>query len=143
MTGGEEMEKEEIADIMKKLEEHERRISKLEGMPEKKSAGEEKKLSVKEFILAKKPRNAVQKALVIGYYLEYLSGQESFNVKDLVEGFRLAKEPSIKNMNDTVNMNIKNGHMMLAREKKDKLTAWIITNTGEKFVEEGLKTEGK
>ena len=137
------MGNEGIADLLQKLEDHERRISKLEGMPEKKSAGEEKKMSVKEFILVKKPRNAVQKALVIGYYLEYLSGQESFNVKDLGEGFRLAKETSPKNMNDTVNMNIKNGHMMLAREKRDKLTAWIITNTGEKLVEEGLKTESK
>lgn len=137
------MENEGIADIIKKLEDHERRISKLEGMPEKKFAGEEKRLSVKEFILVKKPRNAVQKALVIGYYLEYLAGQESFNVKGLGEGFRLAKETPPKNMNDTVNVNIKNGHMMLAREKRDNLTAWIITNTGEKFVDEGLKTEGK
>ena len=137
------MENEGIAEIIKKLEDHERRISELERMPGKKSAGEEKKLSLKEFILANKPRNAVQKALVIGYYLEHFAGQESFNVKDLSEGFKLAKEPSPKNMNDTVNLNIKNGHMMSASEKKDNLTAWVITSTGEKFVDEGLKTGGK
>jgi len=142
LTGGEEMEKEEIADIIKKLEDHERRISALEGMPQK-TISEGKKLSVKEFILEKKPSDDVQKTLVIGYYLEHFEGMDKFNVKDLTEGFRLARERLPTNINDKVNLNIAKGYLMAAKEKKDKFKAWCLTNTGEKLVESGLKTEGQ
>ena len=127
-----------VKDIMTKLEDHETRISALEGMPAKKPQAEGKKLSIKEFLLTKKPRDGVQQTLVIGYYLEHLEGMNSFNKKDLAEGFRSAKEPLPTNINDKVNSNISNGHMMEAKEKKDKLMAWVLTNSGEKFVEEGL-----
>lgn len=134
------MEKEEIADIIKRLEDHERRISALEGMPQK-TIREGKKLSVKEFIIEKKPIDDVQKTLVIGYYIEHFENMDKFNAKDLTEGFRLAREPVPANINDKVNMNIAKGHMMAAKEKKDNFKAWYLTNTGEQFVENGLKTE--
>lgn len=141
LIGGEEMEKEEIADIIKKLEDHERRISALEGMPQK-TISEGKKLSVKEFIIEKKPIDDVQKTLVIGYYLEHFENMDRFNVRDLTEGFRLAREPVPANINDKVNLNIeRRGRMMPAKEKKDMRKAWYLTSTGEKFVENGLKTE--
>jgi len=127
-----------IKDIMTKLEEHENRISALEGAPAKKTQVEGKKLSVKEFLLTKKPTDDVQRTLVIGYYLEHFESMESYNVRDLANGFRSAKEPPPLNINDKVNMNIRKGHMMEAKEKKDKSKAWVLTNTGEKFVEEGL-----
>jgi len=127
-----------IKDIMGKLEDHENRISALEGMPAKRTQVEGKKLSIKEFLLAKKPRDDVQQTLVVGYYLEHLEGMDKFNTKDLAEGFRSAKEPPPTNINDKVNLNIRKGHMMKAKEKKDKFKAWVLTNSGEKFVEEGL-----
>jgi hypothetical protein len=127
-----------IQDIMKKLENHERRISALEGTPVKKMQAEGKKLSVKEFWLTKKPTDDVQGTLVIGYYLEHFELMDSFNRRDLADGFRSAKEPLPSNINDKVNMNIGKGYMMEAKEKKDKLKAWVLTNFGEKLVEEGL-----
>lgn len=127
-----------LENIMKKLEEHESRISVLEGVPAKKMQAEGKKLSVKEFLLTKKPTNDVQRTLVIGYYLEHYELMDSFNIKDLADGFRSAKEPLPANINDTVNSNIGKGYMMEAKEKKDKVKAWVLTNSGEKFAEEGL-----
>jgi hypothetical protein len=127
-----------LKEIMKKLEDHERRISALEGTPAKKTQGEGKKLSIKEFLLAKKPTDDVQRTLVIGYYLEHFEGMDRFNAKDLTEGFRSAKEPTPANVNDKVNSNIAKGRMMGDKEKKDKFKAWVLTNTGEKFVEEEL-----
>lgn len=135
------MEEETLKGIVAKLEDHERRITLLEGMPGKVKSGV-KKLSVKEFILEKKPSDYVQTTLVIGYFLEHFEGMDKFNVKDLAEGFMLAKEQLPKNVNDTVNTNIAKGYMMPAKERKDKLKAWFLTNSGEKFVEEILP-EGK
>ena len=136
------MEDEEIAAILKKLKDHERRISALEGIPQRvPSAG--KKLSIKEFMIQKKPVDDVQKTLVIGYFLEHFENMDKFNVKDITESYRLAREPLPKNINDKVNMNITKGHLMPAKEKKDNLKAWYLTNTGEIFVDNGLKTEGE
>jgi len=131
---------EEIIEIKKRLEEHERRISKLEGLPQGKSAVA-KKSSVKEFILSKKVKDEVQKTLAIGYYLENYEGLTSFNVKDLEGGFRKAKEQIPGNINDKVNLNIAKGHMMDAKEKKDKLKAWVLTNSGEKFVQNDFQKD--
>jgi len=134
------MSEEDISEVKRILEDHERRISALEGMPEKlKSEG--KKLSIKEFVLTKNPTDDVQRTLVIGYYLENFGGVEAFNVKDLTEGFRLARERVPLNMNDKVNLNISKGYLMKAGEKKDNLKAWVLTSSGERFVEGGWKTE--
>ena len=127
-----------LENIKGKLEEHESRISALEGMRTKKTDREVKKLSVKEFLLTKKPTDDVQRTLAIGYYLEHLERMDKFNTKDLAEGFRSAKEPPPTNINDKVNLNIRKGYVMEAKEKKDKFKAWVLTNSGEKFIEEGL-----
>lgn len=99
----------------------------------------ERKLSVKEFLLEKGPSDGVQTTLVIGQYLEAHEGMESFNKVDLEKAFRAAKEPVPSNINDKVNMCIKNGHMTEAAEKKDSMKAWYLTRTGEAVVEKGFK----
>jgi hypothetical protein len=129
-----------INDIMKKLEDHERRISTLEGIPGV-VEGKRKKLSIKEFMLVKNPADDVQKTLVIGYYLEHFGEMSAFNARDLAEGFRAAREPVPANINDKVNLNIAKAYMMAAEEKKNNLKAWVLTNSGDRFVED-LKAEG-
>jgi hypothetical protein len=135
------MSDEKIDEIMKKLAELESRLSTLEGRTDKRTA-EDKKLSVKEFLLTKKPTDNVQRTLAIGYYLEHFESMDRFNVRDLTDGFRSAKEPPPININDKVNMNIRKGYMMETKEKKDKSKAWVLTNSGEEFVEKGL-SEGE
>jgi len=98
-----------------------------------------KELTVKEFILNKLPKNDVEKTLAIGYYLERFSGLSSFNVDDLTHHFQLAKEAIPLNVNDKVNLNIKKGHLAEAKERKGNKKAWIVTNSGEQFVERGFK----
>jgi len=128
-------------EIKKILDNHEKRIQKLEKLLESKPIQTKKQISVKEFILTKKPKNDVEKTLVIGYYLENFRSMSSFNAKDLEDGFREAKEKVPANINYKVIKNIEKGFMMEAKEKKDKLKAWTLTSTGERFVENGLKKE--
>jgi hypothetical protein len=127
-----------LKDIMEKLEELDRRMSALEDTPASKMKTVNKQLSVKEFLLTKKPTNDVQRTLVIGYYLEHFGSMDTFNIRDLANGFRSAKEPPPSNINDKVNMNIRKGHMMEAKEGKDKSKSWMLTNSGEKVVEEEM-----
>jgi hypothetical protein len=129
-------------EVKKMLDDHEKRISALEKIfAEGRKQTTKKGISIKEFILAKRPDDDVQKTLVIGYYLEKYEGLDSFNAKDLEDGFRTAKETVPKNINDKVNLNIKNGHMMEAKEKKDNRKAWLLTASGERYIEHDFKKE--
>jgi hypothetical protein len=132
---------EEIAKIMSKLEEHEKRISIMEKVFQTSPEAVKKRISIKEFILSKKAKGDVQRTLSIGYYLEKYEAFSSFDVRDLEKGFRDAKEKVPNNINLCVIANIKKGHMMEAKEKKDRLKAWVLTNSGEEHVESGLKKE--
>ena len=123
------------------LEDHKRRIQRLEKLFESEPIKTKKQISMKDFILSKKPKNDVEKTLVIGYYLENFRDMSSFNAKDLEDGFREAKEKVPTNINYKVIKNIEKGFMMEAKEKKDNLKAWVLTSTGERFVENGLKKE--
>lgn len=132
------MSGEDISEVVKILEDHERRITALEGMPVK-LGSEDKKLSIKEFLLMKKPKGFAKTVLAVGYYLEKYEGFASFNIRDLEDRFRASKEPLPKNINDSVNGNISQGYIMEAKGKKDNITAWVLTKTGEEYVEGGFK----
>jgi hypothetical protein len=136
------MSVEEMLEVIKKqLLDHESRISKLEAQPKIDKDIGKKKLSIKEFILSKKPKNDIQKTLVVGFYLEKYEGLDCFNRRDLENGFRSAKETIPSNIGVDVNENIRKGYFAEAREKKDKLKAWYVTNRGEECVEMGLSEE--
>lgn len=130
---------EENMEIKKKLKAHEERISKLESLFQKESETVKKTISIKEFILPKKPKNDVQKTLAVGYFIEKYEHFSSFNVKDLEKVFIAAREKVPKNIGDKVQLNIKKGHMMEFKERKDNLKAWILTNSGEKYIESDFK----
>lgn len=132
---------EELSEMKKKIDEHEERISELEKLVQKKPKGIEKKVSIKEFILQKKPRNDVQRALIIAYYLENYEGFSSFTSKDIEKSFREARETVPPNVPDKVQLNIAKEHMMKAGEKKDGKTAYVLTNSGVRFIEGGLTEE--
>jgi len=83
--------------IKKIFEDHEKRIRVLEDLfGDKEVQKSRKKMSIKEFILSKKPESDIQKTLVIGYYLENYEDLPSLNSTDLEDGFRSAKEKRIK-----------------------------------------------
>ncbi len=125
-----------------RLSELEARIAKLEAgsSPSRgRSMTAQKKMSAKEFLMTKEFKTETQKTLVLGYYLEHVERIQSFNIDDLVSAFQAAKERRPKNMNDAVNKNIIRGFLMEAAEKKDSKKAWVLTSTGEKYVEGELK----
>ncbi len=132
-------------DLASRVAELERRVAALEAS---RSAGPEpsagsKSTSVREFVISKGPKSSVETTLLIAYYLEKYAGMTTFNHDDLVRGFAQAKEPAPGNLSDMVYKNIRRGLLTEAQEKKDKSKAWIVTNSGERFVENGLKeTQG-
>lgn len=128
--------------IEQRIEELEKRVASLEqasSLRTPSAAVKMKKISAKEFLMTKELKTDTQKTLALGYYLEHIEGIPSFNIDDLVAGFQAAKERRPQNMNDVVNKNIARGFLMDVAEKKDNKKAWVLTSTGEKYVEKELK----
>ncbi len=95
-----------------------------------------KKMSIKEFLIDRSPANGVQTTLAVAYYLEKYDKISPFNASDIEKAFRSAKEPVPNNINDKANMCIKNGHLMEGEDKKDNMKAWVVTRSGEQYVQE-------
>lgn len=127
-----------LAEIISKLNNLEERINNLEGKGALSNQRELKNISIREFILSKNPKDEIQKTLLVCYFLESNESVAFFNVKEIENGFRQAKEKLPKNINYNVFMNIKKGYLMESNEKKDNLKAWSLTNTGIRFVETEL-----
>lgn len=136
------MKQDNLKKILDRLDSLEARIVKIEsGSPATEGVATQKKLSLREFLLSKKPADDVKKTLAIGYFLEKFEGFNSFNISDLEGAFERAKEKKPSNMNDKVNMNIRNGHLEETSEKKDAHKAWYLTNSGEQFVENNFNAQ--
>jgi hypothetical protein len=136
------MDTDEVEAIRKRLEEHEQRIAKLENLISTKPGAVQKKTSFKEFLLSKDHRNDTHMVLAVGYYLENYESISSFNRKDLDEyTTNKAREKAISNIDREISNCIRNGYLEEAKEKKDGLKAWSLTNTGVKYVECNFKEE--
>jgi hypothetical protein len=121
-----------VEDITTRIAELEARVARLEAAATlAPTSPAQKQLSLGEFLLSTSPKSDVDKALVIGYYLEQFEKTTPFTSKELEAAFRRAKEPPPVNTNETVNKNVRKGTIMEAREKKDGLKAWTLTNSGE------------
>jgi len=94
--------------------------------------------TLREYMRGKNPKTAAEKAVVACRWLE-LNGTTPVNAADLVQAFGEAKEALPENPADLFYKNGKRGFMAPSKEKKGGTTAWFVTNTGEKFVDGGLK----
>lgn len=99
------------------------------------------KQTVRGFVLEKGPADDVQRCLVIGYFLEKRDEMKSFNAKDIEKGFIDSREKVPGNVADKILKNVWKGHMMQVPEEKDGLKAYVLTNSGTKFVDSGLSQQ--
>jgi len=135
------MKIQDIKDIQKILEEHEERIKGLERekAPEKTNLENQKKISIKEFLIEKNPSNDVKKAACVSYYLEKYEGVKVLTAKNITEGFRKAKVKIPKNIPDKIQKAISNG--WIAQESKKG--EYYLTTTGEEIVKNSFNKNGK
>jgi hypothetical protein len=132
-----------LEDILSSIRNLESRVSRLEshsvrGIDGAGQPPEEKKISLKEFLISRRPSNGVRMTLTIGYFLENYDGVSPFNAADIERSFRAARETVPPNINDKANLCVKNGHFMEHNAKKDSMKAWVVTRTGEEVVRAGF-----
>lgn len=129
--------------INQKILELEQRIEALENQPGSPkgapATGTKKQKSLREFLNDQGATTANDRGLSIAYFLEIHRNYPSFNAEDIRNGFREARIQPPKNPNDLINKNIAKGLIMDAEQNKDGKRAWILTGTGEEFVNKGFR----
>ncbi len=82
------------------------------------------------------PRKHTDIVAVFAYWLLKKKGLRLFNVKDIIECYKITRIAKPKNPNQIINANVRRHIFAEADEKKDGLKAWVLTRTGEAYVEQ-------
>jgi len=100
---------------------------KKEGMPE----------SLGEFLDIKgNPKKHTDIMAVFAYWLFKVEKMESFNAKDILGCYDQTRITKPEREHVAIDNNVKRHLFAEAKEKKDAVKAWVITKTGEEYVEQ-------
>ncbi len=129
-----------MKDLERRVKDLEARVLSLENFPveDEGVAKKNKKQSIREFLADRDLEGDTKKTLAISYFFELVENNGFFNTDDLKSSFKKAKYTIPTNINDRINMNLKQGFIMENDEKKDGKKTWVLTDTGEKEVETNL-----
>jgi hypothetical protein len=82
------------------------------------------------------PSKHTDSIAVFAYWLYKVETLNSFNVQDILDCYDKTRKAKPSNVNQIINQNVATHIFAEASEKKDGLKAWIITRTGEEYVEQ-------
>lgn len=82
------------------------------------------------------PKKHTDITAIFAYWLFKVEHMESFNVKDILDCYDRTRKTKPANTNETINGNVERHIFEVAKEKKDGFKAWVITRTGEEYVEQ-------
>lgn len=93
--------------------------------------------TVSEFLAAAAPRNHVETAVLVAYFMWRSGDGAGMTIEELVGSYAQARLKRPKNPSDVLAQAIRKGYLLEAPQKKDGKKAWLITQTGEAYVEGG------
>jgi hypothetical protein len=92
--------------------------------------------SLVEFIKAKgDPSKHTDRMVLFAYWLFKKENMSSYNIPDIINCYDVTRIPKPVNASDIMNY-IQGQGFVTVKEEKDGKKAWIITTTGEKYVEQ-------
>jgi len=129
-----------ISEILKRINDHERRISKIEGLlkGEKPTTKKIRKETINEFIKRMKPDSETMTTLYIGYFLEIREVVSPFTKAEVEAAYRNAHLTLPKNISLSITNNVRKAFFGEYPELRDGVKAWILTNTGIECVEKAI-----
>lgn len=101
-----------------------------------------KGMQANEFLASLDLKSQLDQLEAVAYYF-LKSGQESVTRTEFMDTLSKARLPRPRNLSDVVGKCIRKGHIIEAAEPKDGPKALQITPSGEKYIEEKLKPQGK
>ncbi len=82
------------------------------------------------------PSKHTDSVAVFAYWLFNVEKMPTFNVQDILNCYDRTRKAKPSNVNQIVNQNVASHIFAEASEKKDGLKGWVITRTGEEYVEQ-------
>jgi predicted metal-dependent hydrolase len=92
-----------------------------------------KKISPAQFFKKYNPKTDNDRVLVAGFYLEQVKNLQNFTAAEVRDQIRDAKRNPPKNVNDSINQNVRKGLLMSAGDRDNKI-AFVLTSDGEEQV---------
>ena len=103
------------------------KVERVESMPE----------TLGEFLDIKgNPKKHTDVVAIFAYWLLHVEKVKLFNAEDIERCYDLTRKTKPKNIHSTIDKNVQRHIFADAKEKKDGKKAWIITRTGEEYVEQ-------
>lgn len=93
--------------------------------------------TIVEFIKAKgNPSKHTDTAVLFAYWLFKKENMTSYNIEDINNCYDQTRIPKPANISDMMNQIQSQGFVATVKEEKDGKKAWVITTTGETYVEQ-------
>jgi len=92
--------------------------------------------SLVEFLKNKgNPKKHMDRAIIFSYWLFHKEGMQAYNISDIAKCYDEARITTPKNLTDIMNKLEEKGYLKPAGEKDNK-KAWVITQSGEEYVDQ-------
>lgn len=121
------------SDLRERIETLESRVSDLEELA-KSGELEDDTSAMREFVEEADPDNHIERAVVIGRFLERFSGQKSFQTSDMSEGYETCRVPLPANMSDVLQQ-AEERELIMPTDSDSQRKSWKLTAEGEELVE--------
>lgn len=93
-----------------------------------------------EFLASKRIESHPDRITAIAYYA-HRTGNSDISTKDILDAYGRARLRKPQNVHDVIGTCIRRG-FLIDTDKKNGMRAWLITPSGESYVEEKLATGG-
>lgn len=94
-------------------------------------------IDITEFLAAKKVATHPDRVVAIAYYAYHTRDGAGVSTQDLTDAYSRARVKKPQNFPDVIAACVRRGRLVEG-ERKDGVKSWVITRTGEAFVEQKL-----
>jgi hypothetical protein len=94
-------------------------------------------MDLTEFLAAKKAATHPDRVVAIAYFTYHTQAGAGVTTQDLTDAYSRARVKKPQNFPDVIAACVRRGRLVEG-ERKDGMKAWVITRTGESYVEQSL-----
>lgn len=94
--------------------------------------------NLSEFLVEKKPATHIERVVATAYYSFHSGDAAGVTADEVIDGYGKARVSKPRNIHDVIAKSVKKGLLIESDQKKDGTKAWVITPTGEAYVESGF-----
>ena len=97
--------------------------------------------NLNEFLALVKPESHFDRVAAIAYHQLHSGDDVSVTVADVLNGYAQARVSKPKNIHDVIRKSVQKGLLTDSASKKNSEKAWVITPTGEAYVDSRLQPQ--